>query len=440
MLGSFTAFSQFDAEFYAGESRIPNNSKLALYRHYLSLGWRHGLNPNSWFLGDRYIEKYQDVSQEGLNPWLHFMRHGVYEGRTWTAEIVETPDLFLGPLPLCEYLESEARKLVDAEYYLRVNSDVLKLGLNPIEHYMQMGWKEGRAPNAWLDIDYLNGHAPVLLPRFSNPLVQLLEITTGITEQRSDPESFWESEEEAREVTGKIPQEGELLVVIHAFYPELLEELNLFLNRLRGRAVFLITASPHGAELCEKWVVRNGLTASVLRSVNRGRDWGPFIGLSQLLPNLKFSAILKLHTKRSPHRRDGGRWFQQLIEGLLPEGIPTDVVVGAIGAQSPLSCMMAARGSLVPIGEWLEEAASPRSYEFAAENWPSDVRDLQYPAGSMMWMNMEVWRALGDLALTPEDFEPELGQLDGTLAHALERHTAVIAEHLGSSISLVPNG
>lgn len=439
ILGSLTAFSQFDPEFYAGESRIPNDSKLALYRHYLIRGWRHSLNPNAWFFGDRYIEKYQDVAQEGVNPWLHFMRRGVYEGRTWTAEIEEVPDLFLGPIALNETLETEARKLVDSEYYLRVNSDVFKLGLDPVEHYMQMGWKEGRAPNAWLDIDYLNGHAPVLLPSYSNPLVRLLELTTGISETGSDLDSFWDSEDEARKAIDGFPQEGELLVVIHAFYPELLEELNAFLDGLVGRAAFLITASPRGVEFCEKWVASNRLNAKVLGSINRGRDWGPFIGLTQLFPDIEFAAILKIHTKRSPHRNDGGHWFQHLVEGLLPAAMGVDVVVEEIGTQAPASCMMAARGSLVPIGDWLEEAASPRSFAFARENWPDEVRDLQYPAGSMMWMNRDVWRSLSELKLTPADFEPELGQLDGTLAHALERHIAVIAAQLDCTIAPMPN-
>lgn len=440
ILGSLAAFSQFDPEFYAGESRIPNDSKLALYRHYLSRGWRHGLNPNAWFVGDRYIEKYQDVAQEGLNPWLHFMRRGVHEGRTWTSEIKEIPDLFLGPLALSESLEAEARKLVDSEYYLRVNSDVFRLGIDPVEHYMQMGWKEGRAPNAWLDIDYLNDHAPVLLPSCSNPLVRLLELTTGITETGPDSDSFWDSEDNVLKAIDGFPQEGELLVVIHAFYPELLADLNGFLNELRGRAVFLITTSPHGVDLCEKWVTSNNLIARVLGSVNRGRDWGPFMGLTQLLPDIGFAAILKLHTKRSPHRNDGGQWFQQLVAGLIPRKTGVDFVIEKIGTQVPSSCMVAARGSLVPIGNWVEEAASPRSHVFASENWPVNVRNLQYPAGSMMWINKEVWRALRNLKLAPADFEPELGQLDGTLAHALERHVAIIANKLGSDIALMPNG
>jgi len=438
-LGTIAAFSQFDPDFYVSESRTPRRSKSALYRHYLRSGWKSGYNPNAWFLANNYMEKYQDVTDEGINPWLHFMRRGVHEGRTWTAEVGETHEGAVGPLTLNGSLETEASKLVDPEYYLSANPDVLRLGLDPAEHYMHMGWKEGRSPNAWLDIDYLNDHAPVLLPSFSNPLVRLLEITTGISEASSNPDSFWENENEVRESSDRLPREGELLVVIHAYYPELLEDLNVFLENLRGRAVFLITTGVQGVELCEKWVLSNGLKASVLGSVNRGRDWGPFVGLTQLFPDIEFAAILKLHTKRSPHRNDGGHWFQHLVEGLLSSGAAADSVVCEFATRSGVTCMMAARGSLVPIGDWLEETGSPKSFAFASEHWPIDVHKLEYPAGSMMWMNMDVWRALSRLDLSPSDFEPELGQLDGTLAHALERHTAIIAKQLDSGIVLMPN-
>jgi len=39
---------------------------------------------------------------------------------------------------------------------------VLSAGTNPLEHYLQHGWKEGRRPNASFDPeDYLNRHPEV---------------------------------------------------------------------------------------------------------------------------------------------------------------------------------------------------------------------------------------------------------------------------------------
>jgi hypothetical protein len=68
-------------------------------------------------------------------------------------------------------METQASELFDPEHYLSANSDVMRLGFDPVLHYMHMGWEEGRSPNAWLDIEHLNDHAPVLLPEVRNSFV-----------------------------------------------------------------------------------------------------------------------------------------------------------------------------------------------------------------------------------------------------------------------------
>jgi lipopolysaccharide biosynthesis protein len=56
---------------------------------------------------------------------------------------------------------------------------------------------------------------------------------------------------------------------------------------------------------------------------------------------------------------------------------------------------------------------------------------LDFPSGSMFWARSAALRPLLDLRLSPQDFPPELGQDDGTLAHAVERLYFLACEKAG---------
>lgn len=59
-------------------------SKLPLtpVEHYLSIGYKMGLNPSEKFNGNLYLERYPDVAEEGVNPLIHYILFGKNEGRT----------------------------------------------------------------------------------------------------------------------------------------------------------------------------------------------------------------------------------------------------------------------------------------------------------------------------------------------------------------------
>lgn len=72
----------FDVEWY--QKICPELSKLPLtpVEHYLSIGYKMGLNPSEKFNGNLYLERYPDVAEEGVNPLIHYILFGKSEGRT----------------------------------------------------------------------------------------------------------------------------------------------------------------------------------------------------------------------------------------------------------------------------------------------------------------------------------------------------------------------
>jgi len=50
--------------------------------------------------------------------------------------------------------------LFDSAYYLAHNADVAAAGVDPYQHFMAYGWKEGRNPDGYFDLAYYRSHNP----------------------------------------------------------------------------------------------------------------------------------------------------------------------------------------------------------------------------------------------------------------------------------------
>ena len=143
--------------------------------HYAALGWKQGYDPNPWFSTQAYVDDNPDIANSEIIPLFHYLEFGAQEGRsakpsrhasayfTGYAEAAPPSAVADSDAPPDEDFERRViRNGFDSKYYLALNPDVAQAGVDPLTHFIEQGWREGRDPNALFSIaGYLEENADV---------------------------------------------------------------------------------------------------------------------------------------------------------------------------------------------------------------------------------------------------------------------------------------
>lgn len=222
-----------------------------------------------------------------------------------------------------------------------------------------------------------------------------------------------------------------LAVVVHAFFPDVLEEIVAHLANIVEPFDLYVT-TPH--EEVVSPILRLGAvhatSVTVAVTENRGRDIGPFMNLLRDGSFNSYLAILKMHTKKSRYSGQGDAWRRSLVGELIGDSLKVRRAVslfetGKVGIVGPQTDYLSHpsfwgsnRARVAALLEMLGAESGAKT-------------SLGFFAGSMFWFAPH---ALKPLRAMPEEhlaFDAELGQQDGTLAHALERVFAPLARAQG---------
>ncbi len=232
--------------------------------------------------------------------------------------------------------------------------------------------------------------------------------------------------------TRRRPEWPRVLVLVHVYYPEIWPSIADRLSRMPERFDLVVSLTRHRAEGLERDILCSFPQAKIAVVDNIGRDIWPFLCMIEQGLAHGYDAVLKLHTKRSPHRLDGDLWRERLLDALLPspEGIAR--ILDVLRRDREV-------GLVVPDGNVLgaEFWGSNRELvETIAARVPLafDPESLLFPAGSMFWSRPFLLERLGDPGIAAEDFEPETDAIDSTLGHAMERYVGVVARASGLAI------
>jgi len=222
-----------------------------------------------------------------------------------------------------------------------------------------------------------------------------------------------------------------IAVVIHAFFPYVLEEIVGYLSNIVEPFDLYVT-TPHEELVAPIFRLGAVHAASVTVAVteNRGRDIGPFINLLRQGVFDGYLAVLKLHTKKSRYSGQGDAWRRSLVDELIGDSLKVRRAVSLLETDDV--------GIVGPHADYLSH---PSFWGSNRERVMTLLKGLGasskaapplgFFAGSMFWFAPDALKPLKTLPDEALTFDQELGQQDGTLAHALERVFAPLARAQG---------
>lgn len=212
-------------------------------------------------------------------------------------------------------------------------------------------------------------------------------------------------------------------VVGHVYYVDLFPEILRCRDVLPGTVPLHVTV-PHDRVEALQALAQGQPNVHVHPCENRGRDIAPFMSLLNAGILDDYDAVLKLHTKRSPHLRDGDIRRKLLFTMLCGERNAACRVLAEFEKPETGLVGWASAYRTAPI-YWMANEARVR--EITARMDADQVLRLGFFEGSMFWCRPAALSRLRQLGLQTEDFEAEGRQLDGTLHHALERCFTIAA-------------
>lgn len=209
-------------------------------------------------------------------------------------------------------------------------------------------------------------------------------------------------------------------VAIHAFYPEILPEILRRVEFMPPDTKLFVSCRPEDTEAVQLQLEGAGREFQMYRVANRGRDVAPFLEMLADIDAQGFSLVAKIHTKRSPHFEGGEEWRAELFDAVLGLGAFSE----ALGAfiDDPALGMVGPTQHFLPMRTYLEgneDHIFPNAARLGMSK--EDALARGFFAGTMFIARVAAIRGILSLGLRLEDFEPEAGQTNGTLAHGLER-------------------
>ncbi len=121
----------FDEYYYLLKNKDLILADIDPLEHFIDVGWKEGRSPNPGFNMELHLQQHPSCLVENRNPLITMIKDGQKVYKTLKKS-----------------------KLFDHNYYYSNYSDVAEQKLDPVKHYIEYGFKEGRNPSEYFDTNF----------------------------------------------------------------------------------------------------------------------------------------------------------------------------------------------------------------------------------------------------------------------------------------------
>jgi lipopolysaccharide biosynthesis protein len=231
----------------------------------------------------------------------------------------------------------------------------------------------------------------------------------------------------------KTERSHDAVLLVHIFYADLIPAFAKRIAALRDRADVIVTFPDLWTPAELKALAKALPGARLVATPNIGRDIAPFLTALKIAADLGYTVFCKVHSKKSPHLANGAQWRDALLDGLIASET-TDAALQRF-ALDPRLGLLAPASARMQLGDHAVMFNNVAGMDLLVDRLGFNPgKDSQFAAGSMFWGRVSALKAVYAHPAASYPFEPELGRIDGTLAHAFERAMGAIIVAAGYGV------
>ena len=151
--------------------------------HYFRVGWRVGANPHPLFSLEWYLNNNPDIKNSGLEPLTHYLAFGDREGRSphplfdsghyrHENSVEPTTNALVH---FITHRGGSPHPLFDPDWYLSNPPALVASEINPLEDYLQRGWRQGRDPHPLFSVTWYLDQNPDVQDAGIDPLTHYVQ-------------------------------------------------------------------------------------------------------------------------------------------------------------------------------------------------------------------------------------------------------------------------